>query len=172
MIEEYDSRPEKPKSMVGVFVAVVALVAGVAAVLLIGPSETVNVARELIKTEKASSQDKVSEPMPDTQPEPAESDSGRSHPKPSVTIAKVEKHPPVAVPASDAKVEAPVRRRPVQIRPGMSRRELLDLYGAPDMKAASIVRGHMFENFTYVGASHVQQTVALQDGRVVDAPAN
>jgi hypothetical protein len=63
------------------------------------------------------------------------------------------------------------RPRPAHVRLGIERRELLELFGAPDMKATSIAEGHLIENYSYLNPSQAQQVIVLKDGRVVATDA-
>ena len=164
MNQEYDG-PKEPKSPVGIIIAGACLIMGVVGVFLVGPSNVVTGVTGLLRTEK------IAEPEPALAPfeeEPQKPVRKPVEPKPQVKVARVEPPPPPV----ETKPAQPAPPRTFAVRIGMPRRELLDTYGAPAMKATKIENGHLVENYAYMAASKVQQTVVLLDGQVIQATGN
>jgi hypothetical protein len=168
-----DYRPnegqEKSGGMAVMLMAAV-LVMGVAGVVIFGPDKAVNVITGLVSSSKAAPQDAAEEPAVVPEPKPAKSTAVRKQPAPPMVVARLA--PTSAVPAPGP-VTGPARQaRPVHVRMGIERRELLELFGTPDMKATSIEDGHLVENYSYLSSSRAQQVIVLKDGRVVATDVN
>jgi hypothetical protein len=163
--QEYDSGQKEPKSPVGIIIAGACLVMGVVGVFLVGPSNVVTGVTGLLRTEKVAEPEPALEPFEEERREPVRKPV---QPKPEVKVARVEPPPPPV----EIKPAPLPRPRTFAVRIGMPRRELLDTYGAPAMKATKIENGHLVENYAYMAASRVQQTVVLMDGQVIQATGN
>jgi hypothetical protein len=164
---------QKPGGMLGVVVMAGVLVMGVAGVLLFGPDKAVSAVMGLVASSKAPSQEAPAEEPVIIPPKPARFASSHRQRESVVAVARL-RAPAAALPAVAAiPVAAPPRRpRPVRVRPGTPRNELLELFGTPDMKATSMEAGHLVENYSYLNPSQAQQVIVLEDGRVVATDAN
>jgi hypothetical protein len=162
---------EKPGGTLGVVMMAGVLVMGVSGVLLFGPEKAVNAVMGLVASSKASRQEAPAEEAVDIPSKPARLTSGRKQREPDAAVARRETRA-ARPPAPAMPVATPPRRpRPVHVRLGIERRELLEQFGAPDMKATSMEDGHLVENYAYLNPSHTQQVIVLEDGRVVATDA-
>jgi len=142
------------------------LLIGVAGVLLFGPGKAVEAVRGLIGVGKKSA------PANELPPEPVHSQAPvrpRPRAKPEVRAFNVVTE--VAKAASDP---TPVQTEPRQhprsgrIAAGMMRRDVLALWGDPDIKTTTVVRGRLIETYSYGYRPHSPGgLVMLEEGRVI-----
>jgi hypothetical protein len=162
---------EKPAGNAGVFIMAAVLIVAVGGVIFVGPEKTMDIAKKIVASEKKAVQEAPVGNPPVEEPKPVRAPTARK----SRTAAVVERRQAVGAARTteaDAAAAEQVRHRAVKVTVGMHRRELLELYGAPDMKTTSMEGGHLVENFAYLNPAKVQRTIVLQDGQVIGTGAN
>jgi hypothetical protein len=163
---------QKPAGNAGVMIMVAVLIAGVGGVIFVGPEKTMDIAKGIVSSQKKAAQDAPVENTPEEEPKPVRAAAAPKTRTPVPTAAPREAVVAARTTAADAAAAEQLRRRAVKVIVGMHRRELLELYGAPDMKATSMESGHLVENYAYLNPAKAQQTIVLKDGQVIETGAN
>jgi hypothetical protein len=168
-LPESDMNQQEPGSMLGIIILVLVLAAGASGVILYGPTKTINAARDLMQPHKSPPKDSSTDNNPDIEVKPARS-IVRKHRATKIVSTIMDSAQPALPIASPAPPLPRFQAGKVQV--GMFRRELLELWGAPNMKATSRVDGHLVENYSYASALRPAQTVVLRDGLIISTGDN